>query len=97
KKKLVYEIPPTPGARCTLLKKVYVDDEELVDFIKFYQLLRQFNQAEYTAHREFRRHVAMKAVFANGDVQELNIDVITEYYEKTRDFLAYMRKTYYES
>ncbi|MFT4313012.1 MAG: hypothetical protein ACMXYA_01260, partial [Candidatus Woesearchaeota archaeon] len=36
KKKLVYEIPPAPGARCTLLKKLYVDDEELVEFIKFY-------------------------------------------------------------
>lgn len=96
KEKKVYEIPPAPGARCALIKKLWADDEIILDYVAFYQLLRQFNQAEYTAHKEFRRHVSMRAVFANGDVKELNIDIITEYYAKTKQFLEHIRKEYYE-
>ena len=97
REKTIYEIPPAPGARCTILKKLFAQDETFVESIAFYQLLRQFNQAEYTAHKEFRRHVLMKAVFANGDTKELNIDVITDYYKKAKDHLEYIKKTFYQN
>lgn len=95
KSRKIFEIPTSPGARINVVKKLYGDDEKLMDAIEFYMLLRQFNNAEYTSEREFRRHVAMKALFPNGEVKELNIDIITEYYQQVKKILEYIGHTYY--
>ncbi len=91
----VFEIPTSPGLKCSLLKKHFESDPKVVEFIDFYLLLRQFNNANYTALKEFRRHVAMKAQFPNGENRELNIDIITEYYKQSKEFLDYVKETYF--
>ncbi len=37
----------------------------------------------------------MKALFPNGEYKELNIDIITEYYKKTKEFTDYVKLTYF--
>lgn len=89
----IFEIPTAPAKKVAEIKKVY-SDEKLTESIKFYMLLRQFNNAQYSSHQEFRRHVTMRARFPNGDSKELNIDIITEYYKQTKEFVEYFKETF---
>ena len=85
----IFEIPAAPKLRCNLLKKMYKDEEDLKRYIEFYLLLRKFKNADYTAHQEFRRYVTMTATFPDGTEKKLDIDIITEYYQTMKDFVAY--------
>jgi hypothetical protein len=87
----IFEIPAAPKLKCNMIKKLYKDEAELKDYIEFYLLLRKFKNAQYTANQEFRRYVTMTATFASGEVKKLDIDIITEYYHKMKDFVGYSK------
>lgn len=89
----IYEIPTSPGAKISQLKKI-ITDETVKKGLDFYVLLRQFNHAEYTAHQEFRRHVTMRAVFANGNTMDLDIDIITQYYKDVKEFVTFVKENF---
>ncbi len=91
-KKLITDIPENAGLRCELLKKIFPDDQELADYINFYLKLRKLSKAEYTKREEFRRHVTMIATIDKGELVEVSIDVLKEYYEKTRNFISFVKK-----
>ena len=91
-KKLTSDIPANAGLRCDLLKKTFQDNLELIDYINFYIRLRKLSKAEYTRREEFRRHVTMIATIDKGDIVEVNIDSLKEDYEKTRNFVAFIKK-----
>ena len=95
-KKLVTSIPTNAGLRCELLKKTFPDNAELIDYINFYTLLRKLSKAEYTRREEFRRHVTMIATIDKGEIVEVNIDSLKEDYEKTKNFITFVRKIIYE-
>lgn len=91
-KKLVTSIPENVGLRCELLKKTFPDNSELLDYINFYLRLRRLSKAEYSKREEFRRHVTMIATIDKGEVVEVNIDVLKEYYDKTKNFIAFTKR-----
>jgi len=89
--KKIQSIPENHALRCKLLLEIS-EDPEIKSFISFYLKLRKINRAEYTKREEFRRHVTMTVTIDNGEVIEVNIDVLKEYYDRTRDFVDYVRK-----
>ena len=91
-KKLVANIPENAGLRCDLLKKTFPENLELADYINFYSVLRKLSKAEYTKKEEFRRHVTMIAIIDKGEIVNVGIDVLKEYYEKTRNFITFVKK-----
>jgi len=91
-KNLATHIPVNAGLRCDLLKKTYPENLELADYINFYSRLRKLSKAEYTRREEFRRHVTMIATIDKGEVVEVNIDSLKEDYEKTKNFIAFVKK-----
>ena len=91
-KKLVTSIPENAGLRCELLKKTFPENAEIIDYINFYLLLRKLSKAEYAKREEFRRHVTMIATIDKGEIVEVSIDVLKEYYEKTRNFITLVKK-----
>lgn len=91
-KKLITSIPINAGLRCDLLKKTFPDNLELIDYVNFYLKLRKLSRAEYTKREEFRRHVTMTATIDKGEIVEVDIDTLKEYYSKTRDFVAFVKK-----
>ena len=91
-KKLVAGIPENAGLRCDLLKKTFPDNLEIADYINFYIRLRKLSKAEYARREEFRRHVTMIATIDKGEIVEVSIDVLKEYYGKTRDFITLVKK-----
>ena len=91
-KKLITTIPTNAGLRCDLLKKTFPDNAELIDYINFYLMLRKLSKSEYTKKEEFRRHVTMIATIDKGEIINVDIDVLKEYYEKTRGFIGLVKR-----
>ena len=92
-KKLVASIPENAGLRCDLLRKTFPDNIELADYINFYLRLRKLSKAEYTRREEFRRHVTMIATIDKGEIVEVSIDILKEYYDRTKIFISLVKKT----
>ncbi|MGM5484121.1 MAG: hypothetical protein ACQER9_04365 [Nanobdellota archaeon] len=86
-KKMIFQVPTSPGAKVTELRKLYPNNKELNELISFYLFLRKLHAAEYTATREFRRDVTMTATFPDGNVEEVNIDIISGYYERCKKLI----------
>ena len=91
-KKLIWNIPENAGLRCDLLKKTFPDNEGMIDYINFYLRLRKLSKAEYRRREEFRRHVTMIATIDKGEVVEVSIDTLKEDYEKTKNFIAFVKR-----
>ncbi|MBI2656471.1 hypothetical protein HYX03_01910 [Candidatus Woesearchaeota archaeon] len=91
-KKLMTSLPTNAGLRCDVLKRTFPDNLELIEYVNFYLRLRKLSKAEYTKREEFRRHVTMTATIDKGEVVEVNIDSLKQDYEKTRNFLAFVKK-----
>lgn len=92
-KKLVNSIPANAGLKCELLKKTFPNDLTLNDYVNFYSLLKKIIRAQYTKKEEYRRHVAMIATIDTKEVIEVNIDLLKEYYDKTKGFVSYVKAT----
>ncbi len=91
-KKLVASIPENAGLRCDLLKKTFSNNQEMIDYVNFYLTLRKLSKAEYSKREEFRRHVTMIATIDKGEIVEVSIDVLKEYYDKTRIFISLVKR-----
>lgn len=91
-KRLITSIPTNAGLRCELLKKTFPGNLELIDYINFYIRLRKLSKAEYARREEFRRHVTMIAIIDKGEIVEVSIDTLKEYYEKTKNFIAFVKR-----
>ena len=83
-KGLIFEIPTTPSGKIRDVKANYGQESAVMEIVDFYMYLRKLHNAEYSASREFRRHVTMTASLADGSIVEVNIDVISEYYDKCK-------------
>lgn len=83
----IFEIPNTPGGKIRDVKQCYSNEESIMEMINFYIFLRKLHNAEYSAAREFRRHVTMTAKMPDGEIVEVNIDVISDYYKKCKHIL----------
>ena len=86
KKKKVKQIPTNHLAKCIEIKKIFSDDEQFLEDIDLYLLLRKINRSEYTSAREFRKHVTMTAT-VDSKLLAINVEVIQEYFERTKNFV----------
>ncbi len=87
----ITEIPKQPIPRCKIVRENYGDDETIQEFMDFYLFLRKLNKAEFSREREFRRHVTMTVTIEDIPL-EINIDIITDYYKKSKAFISYVNK-----
>lgn len=92
KKKKIKKIPLTPISRAETLKNSY-KKLEMLDFLSFYFLLKFIDKAEYTKREEFKRHVTL-TVMQDDEVIEVDIDKIREYFEKTKQFIDYVKEKF---
>jgi len=86
KRRKTLEVPEQPRKKCEVAKEVFADNEEIVKHIDFYLKLRDIFQAKYEASHEYRRNVTMTSMLQPGEVLEVNIDLLEEYFEKTKKF-----------
>ena len=89
--KKIDEIPANPVMRCKLLLKNFTD-EELTNYVDLYSKLRKIIKADYSKREEYRRHVTMASVMENGEIVEVNIDVLKDYYDLAKNFIKYAER-----
>ena len=89
------EIPEQPRKVCELIKEIFPQDTKLIEFIEFYLELRDIYQAKYTRREEYRRNVTMISKLQDGIIIEVNIDLLLEFFNKTKEFLEYLEEKYY--
>jgi len=89
--KKIDEIPENPAMRSKLLMKTFTD-EEITSYMNLYIKLRKIVRVEYTKREEFRRHVTMTCMLDNNEIVEVNIDILKEYYEASKDFIDYVER-----
>lgn len=87
-KKKTTSVPTAPLMRAEAIKNAFPDDTQVINFINLYILFRKIKNAKFSRAREYRRHVTMTAFLDNGEV-EISIDIISEYFEKTKEFVDY--------
>lgn len=90
KKRKKIDIPNAPVMKAELVKELYKDDEEMIDYINFYMMLRQLIRAEYDKREEYRRHVTMISTISPGNTVEVKIDTLYDYYDTIKKFVDYL-------
>jgi len=88
-KKLIDIIPELPRLRIDILKKEFSDDPEIQKYVEFFMLLRKIEKARFDKAMEYRRHVTMTVHFDDKEA-EITIDIIGDYFRKTKEFLNYV-------
>lgn len=83
------KVPRTPGERVEALKNIFKKDDTIQEFLQFYLNLRNIDRARYTKSKEYRRHVTM-TVEIDGKKQEITIDRVHQFYEKSKKYLDYI-------
>ena len=73
-----------------LLKDNFPEDKLILDMMEFNNYLRKLSRAEFTGENEYRTHVMMKAI-VDGVLQEIDIEKITEYYDKVKSYFFHIR------
>lgn len=87
--KKIDEVPAARSKKVEVLKEHFKDNKDFVEYLDFYLLMRRISKAEFTRRQEFRRHVTMTAILEDKKIVELNIDVIHEYYDRTKAFVDF--------
>lgn len=85
------EIPKIPRLKAEKVRELFADDVMIVDFCDFFLLLRRIDKAKFARAQEYRRHVTMTADIDGGSV-EVTIDIISDYFEKSKEFFNYVAR-----
>ena len=90
--KLIGEVPKNPGLKCDLLKETFSENKKLLSYVELYLKFRKIlHYPEYTKREEYRRHVTM-TVRVNGEEIDVDIDLLKEYYETSKEFIHFVQK-----
>lgn len=84
--KKITDVPVSIIEKANKIKQLH-PDEAIVRNIDFYLQMRKIDKAKFDRAREYRRHVTM-TVNVEGENIEVNIDIINEYFAKTKEFVA---------
>ena len=88
--KRISEVPTLPRIKIEEIKKLYEGDQTILDFCDFFLLLRKIDKAKFTRKQEYRRHVTMTATLDDGKEVQVTIDIISDYFERTKEFWNYI-------
>lgn len=90
--KKIAELPTLPRQKVEQLKTIYSEDRTIMDFCEFFLLLRQVSKARFERAQEYRRHVTMTAHLDSGQIIEITIDIISDYFERTKEFFNFVSR-----
>ena len=82
------EIPNNPLSKVELVLKTF-NDPVIKQNMELYLLFRKIVKADYARFNEYRRHVMLKTIIDNKDI-EIKIDNVTEYYVVIKEFVKYI-------
>ncbi len=91
-KKKITAVPTLPRLSLEQARALYkTAPTDLSAYFELYVFLKKVDKAKYKRSQEFRRHVTMTANLEGQDV-EVNIDIITDYFERITEFTTLTEK-----
>jgi hypothetical protein len=90
--KKIAEVPSLPRIKVEEIRRLYAADRTILDVCDFFLLLRRIDKAKFGRTQEYRRHVTMTAHLDDGESVEITIDIISDYFERTKEFLNYVAR-----
>lgn len=89
----IVKVPLTPLSRAELLKEKLKRNSDIQSYLSLYFLMKKIDKASYDKREEFRKNVTLIVKQEKEDI-EVNIEVLTSYFNKTREFLEYAEEKY---
>ena len=89
-KRKIKLIPLTPRSRCETLETL-IKDARIKEFVRFYNLMKKIDKAEFTKKNEYRKQVTLIAIDELDKNLEVNIVTLVEYFNKTRDYVLLIK------
>lgn len=90
--KKLTSVPELPRLKLEAVKNIFTDDPHIGNFVELYLLLKRINKAKFDSAQEYRRHVTMTAHLDSGEAVEITIDIISDYFNQTKEFLNHVNK-----
>ena len=87
----VMEQPESLIEKVNIVREHCGEDEIIITALDLLILLRKIFRADYGRCEEFRRHVTM-VVKVEGEDYHLDIDLLTDYYHKVKEYLSHIEK-----
>lgn len=83
----ILAMPLAPLMKCQVVDKTFSKDKTVRDFVDFYYNLRKISQSEFKKKEEYRKNVAMVTA-----KEEIDIEKLKDYAEKTKKYINYLRE-----
>ena len=93
-KNKIKTIPLAPVMKCALARKVFKKDPKILENIELYALLRKVIKSKSTKREEYRRHVTMAVSIDSIMTLDVNLDLLKDYFHRTKEFLEYIEETF---
>lgn len=90
--KKIAAVPELPRLKIDAVRTIYGTDQNIIHYLELYFLLKRIDKARFERAQEYRRHVTMTAHLTEGDHIEITIDIISDYFDKTKEFIKYIEK-----
>lgn len=84
KNKKISEVPPTPRAQAEQILKAL---PKLKEYLRLYERLVKIDNAPYTKKEEYRKNVALLAQITPELKEEVNIDLLRQFFHKTAEYV----------
>lgn len=89
-------VPNSPLERLEFTKTVFKNDEIVQKNMELYALMRKIVKTSPKKEQEFRRHVTLRTK-VDGKEVTVDIDIVTEYYARMKEFYDWIDKLQAES
>ena len=93
KKKKISVIPMNPVKQIETMNKLFKNDKNILEIIKFYDMLRKIEELRQERIGEFRKNVCLKLIYQgkeiNINLEQLKIyaDMLEKFISTTKQFL----------
>ncbi|MEM4318691.1 MAG: hypothetical protein QW244_01625 [Candidatus Pacearchaeota archaeon] len=86
KRKLITVVPKTPLEQLDAIRKIFKKDKEVIEFLEFYEIIRNIDKYKKITEKEFRKGITLK-IFINEEVLTVNMQKFEEIQKNFENFI----------
>lgn len=91
KKKKIPKVPETSVEKINKIKEIFKKDKEIINTIKFYEMLRKLGELRTERIGEFRKNVNLK-IFYQGEETDVDLKKLKDYAILLEKFISRVKQ-----